>query len=217
MTVANTTTRRCPACRSMSLEPTRYTREFRPPGKVVAVELQTSRCARCGAEATSAAQHAENLVRLQARKAQYDGALLGEEIQAMRRRYGITQQQAARIFGKGLIAFSRYENESSFPDASTTKLLQLAIDRPEVMQALAVAADVELPLWQARCEDEQRVKLRLISGGDDAAWMRTTSVAAARTPRIGPFGSATAVFQHQEFVRGGENDAEFEPLAEAMA
>ena len=153
---------RCPACRSTDLVQVGYQREFRPHGKVVVVDLLTLRCASCGAESTRSAQHTENLARLKARKAEYGGLLLGEEILSLRRRYGITQQNAAKIFGKGKIAFSRYENEVSYPDETTTRLLTLAIEKLDVIRWLADRAGVDLPLWEARCEDERRQKLRVI-------------------------------------------------------
>ena len=156
--------RRCPACRSEGLQEATYVREFHPRGQApVRVELVTSVCPSCAAEATSAAQHSENLKRLKARKAHYGGLLLGEEIFSLRRRYGITQQAAAKIFGKGKIAFSRYENETSYPDESTTRLLELAIAKPDVIRWLADRAGVGLPLWEARCEDERRAKVHAVS------------------------------------------------------
>lgn len=155
--------RRCPACRKAELAPAEYTREFKPHGKSIVVPLLTSQCPACGTQATSAAQHAENLVRLEARKAAYDGLLMGEEILALRRRYGITQQAAAKIFGKGKIAFSRYENETSYPDESTTLLLELAIQKPDVIRLLADKAAIDLPLWGVRCDDEREHKLCLIA------------------------------------------------------
>ncbi len=154
---------RCPACRSTDLVQIGYQREFRPHGKVVVVDLLALRCTSCGAESTRAAQHTENLARLKARKAEYGGLLLGEEILALRRRYGITQQNAAKIFGKGKIAFSRYENETSYPDESTTRLLTLAIEKLDVIRWLADRAGVDLPLWDARCEDERRDKVRVVA------------------------------------------------------
>lgn len=156
------TARRCPACRQADLLPATWTREFQPHGDTVRVELLTSRCPACCAEATSASQHTENLARLRARKAHYRGLLLGEEILALRRRYGVTQQQAAKIFGKGKIAFSRYENEASYPDITTTDLLELAIQKPDVIKALADKKGVNLPLWDARCADERKEKLRVV-------------------------------------------------------
>lgn len=152
----------CPACRSGHLHPAERIREFNPNGKSIQVALLTTRCDQCGAERTFASQHKENLARLAARKVHYGKLLMGEEILALRQRYGLTQQNASIIFGKGIIAFSRYENEVTFPDDSTTLLLQLAIESPTVMKSLADKAGIELPLWAARCEDEQRVKLHLL-------------------------------------------------------
>lgn len=172
-------TRRCPACRQAELQETTYVREFRPQGEVLRVELLTSKCADCGATATTSAQHDENLKRLKARKAQYGGLLLGEEIFSLRRRYGITQQTAAKLFGKGKIAFSRYENEKSYPDESTTRLLELAMEKPDVIRWLADKADVELPLWEARCEDERRSRVRLMTD------VRKAGVGAGRWLEVG--------------------------------
>lgn len=150
----------CPACRKGHLAATERVRVFEPQGKRVEVKLQTSICDACGETTTKASQHKENLRALAERKAHYGDVLMGEEILALRKRYGLTQQQASKVFGKGKIAFSRYESETTYPDESTTLLLTLAIERPEVMKDLADKAGVELPLWKERCEDEQRVNLR---------------------------------------------------------
>lgn len=150
----------CPVCRKGHLEATERVRVFGPHGKRVEVKLQTSVCNACGETTTKASQHRENLRVLAERKVHYGDLLMGEEILALRKRYGLTQQQASKVFGKGKIAFSRYESETTYPDESTTLLLTMAIERPEVMKALADKAGVELSLWKERCEDEQRVKLR---------------------------------------------------------
>lgn len=134
----------CPACRSGRLHPAERMRVYQPQGKRVEVRLQTMACDACGETTTTALQHAENLQALAARKVHYGNLLMGEEILALRKRYGLTQQQASKVFGKGKIAFSRYESETSYPDESTTLLLTLAIERPEVMRDLAERASVEL-------------------------------------------------------------------------
>ena len=163
------TTPTCPACRVGHLHPAERVRVFSPRGQTIEVQLLTSRCDHCSVETTRAAQQKEYLSRLAARKEHYDGLLLGEDILALRKRYGLTQQDASKIFGKGKIAFSRYENEVTYPDDSTTLLLQLAIENPSVMKSLADKANIELPLWSARCEDEQRVKVRPLTKVYDAA------------------------------------------------
>lgn len=155
----------CPVCRKGHLVAAERVRVFEPNGKRVEVKLKTSRCDACGETSTKAAQHKDNLRALAERKVHYGKLLMGEEILALRKRYGLTQQQASAIFGKGKIAFSRYESETTYPDESTTLLLTLAIERPDVMKSLADKAGVELPLWDERCEDGQRVVLRVISRG----------------------------------------------------
>ncbi|HNU10987.1 MAG TPA: type II toxin-antitoxin system MqsA family antitoxin [Rubrivivax sp.] len=147
--------RACPSCREGRLHEATHERVFRPHGKAVVVQLLTSKCDHCGAEAPSAAQHQENLRRLAARKPHYGELLMGQEILALRRKYGLTQQQASQIFGKGKIAFSRYESETTFPDESTTRLLTLAIEKPDVLRWLADRAGVDIPLWRQRCEDSR--------------------------------------------------------------
>ncbi len=154
----------CPVCRKGHLVAAERVRVFEPHGKRVEVKLQTSRCDACGETTTTAAQHKDNLRALAERKVHYGKLLMGEEILALRKHYGLTQQQASAVFGKGKIAFSRYESETTYPDESTTLLLTLAMERPEVMKSLADKAGVEVPLWADRCEDGQRVKLRAIRG-----------------------------------------------------
>lgn len=150
---------RCPVCRKGQLHASVRTEVFHPHGKDVVVELLTSRCDACGNETTRSSQHDENLRRLAARKSQYGGLLMGEEIVALRNRYGLTQQATSKIFGKGKIAFSRYENEVTYPDESTTLMLRMAIEKPDSLKWLADQAGVPLPLWQERCED-RRMSIR---------------------------------------------------------
>lgn len=134
--------------------------KFYPNKKEVSVELLTAVCTNCGTEALLAEHHKINLQRLAARKSQYGAQLMGEEYVAFRKQYGLTQQQASKIFGKGVIAFSRYENETTYPDVTTRLLIQTAMERPEVLKTLADKAGETIRLWKERCEDEQRIKVR---------------------------------------------------------
>jgi HTH-type transcriptional regulator/antitoxin MqsA len=179
----------CPVCRQGRLLPGTECRQFRPRGKPVQLELLSSVCDRCGQHTVRADQHSQNLQRLADRKhlPEYAGLLLGEEIVALRHRYGLTQLAAARIFGKGKVAFSRYENEVSFPDASTTLLLRLAIDKPECMKWLADLAGEPLPLWQERWHDRRGQAAAPADAG-----MTTTRAA------ISPDASSAANHAHPE-------------------
>jgi putative zinc finger/helix-turn-helix YgiT family protein len=155
----------CPACRQGHLHTVTHNRVFRPRGAEVVVKLLSSNCDVCGVQTTRASQHDENLRRLAARKPQYGRVLMGEEIMSLRKRYGLTQQAAAKIFGKGKIAFSRYENEVTYPDDSTMLMLTMALEKPDSLKWLADRAGVALPLWRERCEDG-RVSLRVWVSSD---------------------------------------------------
>lgn len=154
----------CYACRSTDVEEIVRARAFTPRKQVVEVPLLTTRCKNCGAEFTTGRQHDENLKRLAERRTHpaYRGLLLGEDIVQFRLRYGLTQRQAAKIFRAGKVAFSRYENEASYPDDRMACLLELAIAKPAALKHLADTAGVEVPLWDARCEDERKIKLAVI-------------------------------------------------------
>lgn len=162
----------CRSCRQGALVPVTDEREFNPGGKRLVVCLLTSKCVRCGARTTLSAQHDENLRRLAARKPHYGELLMGEEIVRMRARFGLTQAMASKIFGKGTVAFSRYENETSFPDLAMTRLMTLAIEHPVTLKWLADRAGVEVPLWPERCEDAPEI-------------MRMDAQAPHPTPRTG--------------------------------
>jgi HTH-type transcriptional regulator/antitoxin MqsA len=94
----------------------------------------------------------------------------------LRSRYGLTQQAASKVFGKGKIAFSRYENEVTYPDETTTLMLRMAIDKPDALKWLADQAGVPVPLWQERRED-RRLSIRRIPNGPH------TASSAAESPK----------------------------------
>lgn len=153
----------CPACRKGRLHAITRTEVFWPNSQEVSVELLASRCDACGVQTTRASQHDENLRRLAARKYHYGAQLMGEEIVALRKRYGLTQQAASRIFGKGKIAFSRYENEVTYPDKGTTLMMAMAIEKPDSLKWLADKAGVEIPLWLERCADGRRAVCMVVT------------------------------------------------------
>lgn len=206
----------CPVCRQGHLAAAERVRVFTPNGKTVEVKLATSVCDTCGETTTRAAQHKANLQALAARKAQYGKLLMGEEILALRKRYGLTQQQASAVFGKGKIAFSRYESETTYPDESTTLLLTMAIERPDVMKALADKAGVELPLWAERCEDGQRVKLYVISRMSVPTTRKEHTLANVSLPEVA-WGRRLDLAEIRKLPAtwdaGACNDAEVEAIA----
>lgn len=157
----------CPSCGEAKLVPKEERKAFKPPSVAteVVVTLSTSICENCGARMTTKLQRANNLQALASRRAAYGEWLTGEEVLELRKKYGITQQQASEIFGKGKIAFSRYENEVTYPDLTMTRLMRLALEDAGVMKRLARASDIQLPLLEKRLqEDLVRSLLKVTSG-----------------------------------------------------
>lgn len=60
-----------------------------------------------------------------------------QEVKRIRRKLGLTQKQAADIFGGGVNAFSRYERGEVEPGPSTIKLLYLLDWHPELLREVA--------------------------------------------------------------------------------
>ncbi|WP_426148773.1 type II TA system antitoxin MqsA family protein [Polaromonas sp. DSR2-3-2] len=142
----------CPACRNGELISFSEIRTFNPPPahKPVEVALASSICNHCHTKVTTRDQRACNLVALAGRKTHYGEWLMGEEVLKLRKRYGITQQQASLIFGKSAIAFSRYETENSYPDLTMSRMMALALADANFMKQLSAKAGMVLPLIEKR-------------------------------------------------------------------
>ena len=61
-------------------------------------------------------------------------ALTPLQIRAIREACGLSQQEAARVFGGGPKAFEKYESGEVVPSAAMIRLLVLAAKRPELFQ-----------------------------------------------------------------------------------
>lgn len=94
-------------------------------------------CDHCGSDFAGAAQAKLNKRALMAWRKQIDGLLTGAEVAAVREQYHLTQAQAARLFGGGPVAFSKYENDDVAQSEAMDTLLRLVRRSPEAFRALA--------------------------------------------------------------------------------
>jgi len=145
---------RCPLCEkgqvSAQVEPvaTHY------KGHTTELPQQFLRCDHCGSDFAGAAQAKRNKRTLMAWRKQIDGLLTGAEVAAVRQQYRLTQAQAARLFGGGPVAFSKYENDDVAQSEAMDTLLRLIRRSPETFQALAqekgMADELGAPLAPAQ-------------------------------------------------------------------
>ena len=95
-------------------------------GQTGNIPFAYSECAACGSEQANAAQTRDNKRAMLAFKKEVDGLLTGQEIKALRKRYNLTQAQAASIFGGGPVAFSKYESDDVMQSEPMDNLLRVA-------------------------------------------------------------------------------------------
>ncbi len=135
----------CPVCAEGSLLNKISTENVEYGDTLLIVKgLSLSVCNTCGAEVTGLEDsRANKRLILEARKSA-DGLLPGVVVKSRRTRYGVTQKEAAKIFGGGAVAFSKYESGDLSQSVPMDRLLRVAFAVPEAMEWLADYADVKL-------------------------------------------------------------------------
>lgn len=106
-------------------------------GHTTELDSHYSICDACGCEQTNATQMRDNKRAMLAFKKEVDGLLTGDEIKKIRLLLGITQNEAATIFGGGTVAFSKYENNDVMQSVPMDRLLRVANEVPEAFSVLA--------------------------------------------------------------------------------
>lgn len=105
-------------------------------GQQGTVTLLFAKCDTCGSEITRETEGRANKRAVIAFRKAIDGLLTGAEIRAIREKYGVTQAQAARLFGGGPVAFSKYENDDVAHAESMDNLLRLVRRREDTFREL---------------------------------------------------------------------------------
>jgi len=127
----------CPICEAGSLVPQATENEVTYKEQTRSLPLLMSVCQACGSEQTTAQQARDNKRAMLAFRKEVDGLLTGAELRALRERLNISQAQAARLFGGGPVAFSKYENDDVAQSEAMDRLIRLAAEVPEAARWLA--------------------------------------------------------------------------------
>lgn len=133
----------CPICDEGHLEQFLDKNSVEYKGHTTELNSYYSVCDTCGCEQTNATQMRNNKRTMLAFKKEVDGLLTGEEIRKIRSFLGITQNEAAIIFGGGTVAFSKYENNDIAQSVSMDKLLRVANEVPEAFHVLAKKVGID--------------------------------------------------------------------------
>lgn len=107
-------------------------------------------CDTCTSDYAGMAESKLNKRIVMAFRKQVDGLLTGDEITALRKQYKLTQAQAARLFGGGPVAFSKYENDDVAQSEAMDTLLRLVRRSPEAFWALVEEKGLKADFTQQR-------------------------------------------------------------------
>ena len=127
----------CKLCKSEDVSDYVEAEEITYKGSTLQVSIAYSLCNNCDREFISKPQILQNESALRAVKKDYDGLLSSEEIIRARRTLSLTQEQAARVFGGGRNAFSKYERGEVSQSVAMDKLIRICLNHREVFHELA--------------------------------------------------------------------------------
>lgn len=106
-------------------------------GHKAMVALHYKVCDTCTSDFAGAEESRLSKRAVMAFRKSVDGLLTGTEIVALRKQYHLTQDQAAKLFGGGPVAFSKYENDDVAHSEAMDTLLRLVLESPEAFWTLA--------------------------------------------------------------------------------
>ncbi|MEI6858507.1 MAG: type II toxin-antitoxin system MqsA family antitoxin [Shewanella sp.] len=121
----------CPICEEGNLEAKIGINEVEYKNHTKNLPMHFSECECCGSEQASPVELRTNKRLMTEFKKQVDGLLTGKELKEIRLELSLTQADAARIFGGGPVAFSKYEADDVAQSEAMDKLLRTAHALPE--------------------------------------------------------------------------------------
>lgn len=120
----------CPICEEGHLHPHVGSNSVEHRGECASLDLHFSVCDACGSEQAGAAQLRKNKRSMVEFRKKVDGLLTGSQVRSIRKNLGLSQAEAARVFGGGPVAFSKYESDDVAQSEAMDKLLRLASEVP---------------------------------------------------------------------------------------
>ena len=127
----------CPVCGEAAATAVTFSDTFKHNGANLVVHgLEAYRCANCHSEPIVPEQIRRHQLRITDAKRAADGLLSGRQIRAARELLGLSQQEAAVIFGGGPNGFSKYERGETAQSVAMDRLLRLVTADPSRLAEL---------------------------------------------------------------------------------
>ncbi|WP_133012409.1 type II toxin-antitoxin system MqsA family antitoxin [Marinomonas flavescens] len=160
--------RMCPICEAGQLHTQTEWIDVEHLGQQGRIESHFAECDACGSEQAGATEARLNKRAMIAFKKQVQGLLTGKQVRDLRKAWGLSQEEAAKVFGGGPVAFSKYESDDVMQSDAMDKLLRMADEVPIALERLMAKAGVQ-PKHTIRWDNvavvnftKQKTKLRTV-------------------------------------------------------
>ena len=140
----------CPLCGEGHVTASVQMLEYEYKGHKADLPSHYKQCDTCTSDFAGMAESKLNKRIVMAFRKQVDGLLTGDEITALRKHYQLTQAQAAKLFGGGPVAFSKYENDDVAQSEAMDTLLRLVRRSSQAFWALVEEKGLQDEFTQER-------------------------------------------------------------------
>ena len=140
----------CPICGEGHVTASVQMVEYEYKGHRAELPSHYKQCDTCTSDFAGMAESKLNKRIVMAFRKQVEGLLTGDEITALRKQYQLTQAQAAKLFGGGPVAFSKYENDDVAQSEAMDTLLRLIRRSPAAFWALVEEKGLQADFTQQR-------------------------------------------------------------------
>ena len=140
----------CPICGEGHVTASVQMVEYEYKGHRAELPSHYKQCDTCTSDFAGMAESKQNKRIVMAFRKQVEGLLTGDEITALRKQYQLTQAQAAKLFGGGPVAFSKYENDDVAQSEAMDTLLRLTRRSPAAFWALVEEKGLQADFTQQR-------------------------------------------------------------------
>lgn len=168
----------CPICGEGHVTASMQMVEYEYKGHKSDLPSHYKQCDTCTSDFGGMAESKLNKRIVMAFRKQVDGLLTGDEIKAVRQQYQLTQAQAAKLFGGGPVAFSKYENDDVAQSEAMDTLLRLVRRSSPAFWALVEEKGLQDEFMQQRTLVQTGAKV--------VPWTASVRTEAKQNPHYNP-------------------------------
>lgn len=181
----------CPICGEGHVTPgcDMVAHEYHGQSKLLPLYFTT--CDTCTSESAGLEESRANKRAVLAFRKEVDGLLTGAEIRSLRDKYKLTQGQAAKLFGGGPVAFSKYENDDVAHSEAMDTLLRLVRHNEATFWDLVVVKGMKTEFVRAKsATDSMEINSSLITRTTNVVVMSEYRTAAATSSTVYTYKAA---------------------------